>query len=184
MPPLPPPLGSVPRSREYSALERRIISRAPSPLASVIRLGRFKICGAARHPYIVQAPFIEALQLVARAGTIPPFCKLPPYLVPARIAVEVNCEMQTDRVHRALHPRRISSLTTNTITPSTRSGRDRQHKLTLFLPLSSLSMPGPLVAYLQMVLSGIDYPPANPPGAFFARQPQCLPRWPLNWRVI
>jgi hypothetical protein len=104
MPPLPPPLGSVPRSREYSALERRIISRAPSPLASVIRLGRFKICGAARHPYIVQAPFIEALQLVARVGTIPPLCKLPLYLVPARIAMDVNCEMQTDRLHRTLHP--------------------------------------------------------------------------------
>jgi hypothetical protein len=68
------------------------------------RLGRFKICGAAPHPYIVQTPFIEALQLVARAGTIPPFCKLPLYLVPARIAVDVNCEMQTDRLHRTLHP--------------------------------------------------------------------------------
>ncbi len=155
MPPLPPPLGSVPRSREYSALERRIISRASSPMASVIRLGRFKICSAARHPYIVQAPFIEALQLVARAGTIPPFCKLPLYLVPARIAVDVNCE------------------------PSTRLGRDRQHKLALFLPLSSPGMPGSRLAYLQMVLSGIDRPRQIRPGLFLPGSRNACPAGPL-----
>jgi hypothetical protein len=36
---------------------------------------------------------------------------------------------------------------TTGITPSTRLGRDRQHKLALFLPLSSLGMPRPRVAH-------------------------------------
>jgi hypothetical protein len=118
-----PQSNSFPRTFQLATLSRRR-DRRMGGLGHPKRLGRFKICGAARHPYIVQAPFIEALQLVARAGTIPPFCKLPLYLVPARIAVDVNCE------------------------PPTRLGRDRQHKLALFLPLSSPGMPGSRLAYL------------------------------------
>src|SRR5580704_17668438 len=67
-------------------------------------LGSFKIRGAARHPYIVQALIIEALQLVARAGKMPPLCNPPIYLVPTGVAVGVNYQMQADRVHRTLHP--------------------------------------------------------------------------------
>jgi hypothetical protein len=79
-------------------------SSRPARLRHPEGFGRLKIRGAPRHPYIVQAPIVEALQLVARAGKMPPLCKSPIYLVPTGIAVGVNCQTQADRVHRTLHP--------------------------------------------------------------------------------
>ena len=77
--------------------------RGPALSGHPKRFGGFKICGAARHSYILQAPVIKALQFMARADAVPPFGNLLFDLAPAQVALGMRCQMQTDRVHRTLH---------------------------------------------------------------------------------